>query len=264
MSTELLPAVKRQHGMGWRRPLPGRAALDLLDPVDTSGLTIKDEVDPRPKMPPALDQGQLGSCTANATNRAFRYDTIMDGKDCGELSRLWTYYFERAIEHTLGQGDTGAEGHDAYTVARHGIPAETLWPYDIPKFEVKPPAAEPRSYKIDKTVHALHAIEQDFKRALSNGQTITYGFTVYRSFEETWARKGVMPMPKPREEVLGGHENLICGYLKDYPGYFLSLNSWSPSWGIGGYFLIPIPFVLGIPGRESFASDFRTLVRPLK
>jgi C1A family cysteine protease len=257
---ELLPAVQRQHGMGWKRPLPGRSALELLPHADVYGLSVKDEVDPRAKMPPALNQLALGSCTANATNRSFRYDTIMDGKDCGELSRLWTYYFERAIEHTLGQGDTGAEGHDAYTVAKHGIPAETLWPYDISKFEVKPPDAEPRAYKLTKSVHALGYDETAIKAALSNGQTMTYGFTVYRNFEETWDRKGVMPMPKsPREEILGGHENLICGYLKEYPGYFLSLNSWDVTWGIDGYFLIPIKFVL----KQAFASDFRTIVRSL-
>src|ERR1035438_10614981 len=83
------------HGLGWKRPLPGRSALDLLPHVDLEGLTIKTSVDPRKKMPSALNQLALGSCTANATNRAFRYDTIMDGKDCGELSRLWTYYLDR-------------------------------------------------------------------------------------------------------------------------------------------------------------------------
>jgi hypothetical protein len=198
------------------------------------------------------------NCTANATNRAFRYDTIMDGKDCGELSRLWTYYFERAIEHTLGQGDTGAEGHDAYTVAKHGIPAESLWPYDISKFEQKPPDVEPRAYMLTKAVHALLPGEDDFKRALSNGQTITYGFTVYRSFEEAWPETGIMPMPAAGEEVLGGHENLICGYLKQYPDHFLSLNSWGTGWGLSGYFLIPKRFVLD----PQYASDYRTIVRP--
>jgi C1A family cysteine protease len=259
MTTLDLDLTPRQHAMGWRRPLPGQSALEQLPHANVDGISIKSSVDPRKKMPPALDQGQLGSCTANATNRAFRYDTIIDGKDCSELSRLWTYYFERALEHTLGQGDVGAEGHDAYTVAKHGIPAETLYPYIIEHFENKPPDVEPRAYKLTKSVHALQYDETQIKAALSNDQNVTYGFTVYRSFEQTWSKKGVMPMPKPREEVLGGHENLICGYLPDYPDHFLSLNSWSPSWGISGYFLIPKKFVLD----PYNASDFRTIVRPL-
>lgn len=215
-------------------------------------------------MPSALNQLALGSCTANATNRAFRYDSIMDGKDCGELSRLWTYYFERSIEHTLAQGDCGAEGHDAFTVAKHGIPAETLWPYDISQFEKKPPACwipgQPgkRTYTLTKPVHAVPQSLESIKAVLSNNQTISYGFTVYRDFEEPWSQTGVMPEPSQSEEVLGGHENLLCGYLPEYPDHLLSLNSWGTEWGIfGGYFLFPTKTFLD----TSMVSDLRTIVR---
>lgn len=245
------------HGLGWKRPLPGRGALDLLEPVDTTGLPILSVVDPRKSMPPALNQGELGSCTANATARCFRYDTIMDGKDCQELSRLWIYYFERSIEHTLSQGDCGAEGHDAFTVARHGIPNESRWPYDISVFEDKPPALMPRNYTLTKPVEAVPQNEEEFRRVLSNNQTIAYGFTVYRNFEETWKTPGVMPEPSQNEEVLGGHENLLCGYLPEYPDHFLSLNSWGTEWGLNGYFLFPKATLLD----PSFASDFRTITR---
>ena len=245
------------HGLGWVRPLPGRGALELLPHVDTAELKILTEVDPRKKMPPALNQLALGSCTANATGRAFRYDTIMDGKDCGELSRLWIYYFERAIEHTLDQGDCGAEGHDAFTVAKHFIPNETLWPYDISKFEIKPPNIQPRAYKLTKPVHAVPQNESTIKQVLSNNQTISYGFTVYKGFEEPWSQTGVMPEPNMSEEVLGGHENLLCGYLKQYPDHFLSLNSWSAEWGLGGYFLFPKAAFL----NPNMVSDLRTIVR---
>jgi C1A family cysteine protease len=249
-----------KHAYGWKRPLPGRGALDLLPHVDTSGLPILPEVDPRPHMPPALNQGQLGSCTANATARCFRYDTIMDGKDCGELSRRWIYHFEKVIERTHGQGDTGAEGHDAFTVAKHGIPDESLYPYseDIEAVEAKPPDVEPRAYTLKKPVHAVPQNLNQIKQALSNKQTIAYGFTVYRDFEEPWLTEGEMPEPDPSEEVMGGHENLLCGYLKDYPGFLLSLNSWGTQWGVfGGYFLFPIATFL----NPSITADLRTIVR---
>lgn len=71
-----------------------------------------------------------------------------------------------------------------------------------------------------------------------------------------WARPGVMPEPKPGERVLGGHENLWCGYLEEYPEHLLSLNSWGVEWGLDGYFLMPIKFALG-PN----VSDLRTIVR---
>jgi C1A family cysteine protease len=243
------------HALGWNRPLPG-----LTYPTaDLSGVTILSEVDPRPHMPPALNQLKLGSCTANATNRCFRYDSIKDGKDCGELSRLWTYFFERQIEGTLNQGDCGAMGHDAFTVAKHGIPDETLWQYDISKFEIKPPN-KPRAYTLTKQVKAVPQSLTAIQQALSAGQTIPFGFTVYSSFEsEQVANTGIMPMPKPNEEVLGGHEVLACGYLKKYPHYLLVLNSWDVSWGLNGYFLMPVSFILD----SHYASDLRTIARPI-
>lgn len=243
-----------KHVYGWRRPLPG-----LTYPfADTDGLQVAPEVDPRAQMPPVFDQGQLGSCTANATAACFQYDAIMDGKDCGELSRLWIYYFERAIEGTLSQGDCGAMGHDAFTVAKKGIPDETRWPYDIARFEAKPPN-KPRAYMLSKTVHAVPQSETSIKQVLSNKQTIAFGFTVYSSFEDAWPHAGVMPVPKKGESVLGGHEVLIVGYLKAHPQYALVRNSWGPSWGLGGYFLFPWKVLLD----TNTASDFRTIVRPV-
>jgi C1A family cysteine protease len=258
--SELLTPPPAKHVYGWRRPLPGRGALDLLPHADTTALEILPEVDPRPKMPPVFNQGQLGSCTANATAACFQYDTIVDGKDCGELSRRWIYHFEKAIERTLGQGDTGAEGHDAFTVAKHGIPDETLWPYseDIAEVEAKPPNVEPRAYRLTKSVHAVPQTEKAIKAVLSNWQTVAIGFTVYESFEDSWSQPGVMPNPQPGEGVLGGHEVLLCGYLKTYPEHFLVRNSWGPGWGLSGYFLFPKATLLD----PNMSSDWRTIVRP--
>ena len=177
MSELLVP--ERKHYYGWKKALPGVR----LPHADTAGLTILPEVDPRAEMPPVFDQGQLGSCTANATAACFQYDSIVDGKDCGELARLWIYYWERSIEGSLGQGDTGAMGHDAFTVAKHGIPDETLWPYDITTFQDKPSADFPRAYTLKKPVHAPAQSQTAVQQVLSNRQTIAFGFTVYESFE---------------------------------------------------------------------------------
>jgi hypothetical protein len=257
---------------GWRRPLPGQGALDLLPHVDTTDLPIAANVDPRGKMPPVFDQGQLGSCTANATAAVFQYDSILDGDECGELSRLWIYYFERAIEGTLANGDCGAVGHDAFTVAKHGIPDETLWPYIEAKFQKKPPACEPRAYTLKKPVHAVPQDETKIRQVLSNNQTIAFGFTVYAPFEDQawWASA---KMPATEGEVLGGHEIDIVGYLEEFPDYFIARNSWNLIYGLfgdesnvkqaevaagkGGYFLYPKAFLLD----PQVASDLRTIVR---
>jgi hypothetical protein len=75
----------RRHFGGWRRSLPDRRRL-IADPF---GIPLRTEVDPRGDLPPVFDQGQLGSCTANATAAAFQYDAMLDGNDTGPLARLW-------------------------------------------------------------------------------------------------------------------------------------------------------------------------------
>lgn len=246
--------VNKIYGKLWPGP------HQQLVAANTSGLKILEEVDPRKIMPTALNQGQIGSCTANATARAMRFDTIVDGNDCNELSRVWIYHFEKAIENTLGRGDTGAVGHDAFTVAINGIPDESLYPYseDIAVIEKQPPDIEPRAYFLKKEVHAVPQTVEAFKQVLSNNQTIPFGFTVYENFEnQSWWSSG--EMPNPEGEVKGGHEVLLCGYLKEYPNHGLVLNSWGSEWSLNGYFLFPWSLLT----NPNIASDFRTIVRPV-
>jgi C1A family cysteine protease len=248
--------IGTRHAYGWKRPLPGMS----YPRADTTGLTILAEVDPRRELPPVFDQGQLGSCTANATAACFQYDSITAGKDCGVLSRRWIYHFEKALEGTLGQGDTGAMGHDAFRVAKHGIPDESEYPYseDIAEVEAKPPDVEPRAYRLTREVRSVVQSMNAVKQVLSNRQTVAIGFTVYESFEDpSWTSSGLMPMPQPGEGVLGGHEVLVVGYLTGEPHYALVRNSWGKGWGLGGYFLFPWAALLD----PNIASDFRTIRR---
>jgi C1A family cysteine protease len=67
--------------------------------------------------PPVLDQGQLGSCTANATASAHRFDQMKQGaEDIFAPSRLFIYFNERVMEHTTAE-DSGAMIRDA--ASRH-------------------------------------------------------------------------------------------------------------------------------------------------
>lgn len=241
---------------GWRPSLPDPRNLV----ADVSLLPIYAERDPRSEMEKCYDQLQLGSCTANAFAGAQEYNDILDGDHRGTPSRLDIYYGERYYEGTLGQGDTGAYGHDAFKWARyHGTLPETDWPYDISRFEDKPPADSPDRRKIGYYKHPYQS-EITFKRVLCNRQTIAFGFTVFESFESAEvASTGIVPMPDlQNEQVLGGHEVLMVGYLKDEPAHALVRNSWGTGWGIDGYFLMPWSYILD----PNLCSDFRTLYRP--
>jgi C1A family cysteine protease len=91
-------------------------------------------VDLEPQCPPVYDQGQLGSCTANALAALFQFLLIKLGKPSFIPSRLMIYWGEREIEGTIDE-DAGADGDDGVTFLQtKGVCPETTWPYDPTKF----------------------------------------------------------------------------------------------------------------------------------
>jgi C1A family cysteine protease len=224
-----------------------------------------DEVDPRADLPPVVDQGNLGSCTANAIVGAAEYDFMLNGLDCPPLSRLFLYYQERVREGTVSY-DSGAYGRDGFKVLKKtGVCPEDVWPYVIEGFTTKPSDEayqEAAGFKIAEYVHPglgpnvnLLDRREAFKRLLGNKQTIAFGFTVYESFESSWT--DLMPMPEQGEKILGGHEVLLVGFLKDQPEYALVRNSWGTDWQMGGYFLMPWNFLCD----PQYSSDWRSIYR---
>lgn len=209
-------------------------------------------VDLRGRMPAVYDQGQLGSCTANAVAACVEYLFKQHGEDFMP-SRLWIYYWERSYEGTLGQGDTGAYGRDGFKVAHKlGVPPETDFPYDIARFQDPPPTqaqADAGQRKIPN-YKAVRRHESDLKAALAYGQPVAFGFTVYESFEAIGS-DGIMPLPRRGESILGGHEVTIVGYEH---GSLICRNSWGPDWGDGGHFYMPMRFA-----TSANCSDFRTI-----
>src|SRR5689334_14620089 len=94
-------------------------------------------VDLRPHCPPVYDQGDLGSCTANAIAGAIEFDQIKQQLSEATPSRLFIYYNERVIEHSVST-DSGAMIKDGVkSVAKQGVCAETEWPYIIDQFTLK-------------------------------------------------------------------------------------------------------------------------------
>src|SRR4029077_1186493 len=101
-------------------------------------------VDLRPQCPPVYDQGELGSCTANAIAGAVQFDEIRSGiAPTWTPSRLFIYYNERVLEGTVGT-DSGAQLRDGIKViAADGVCPEADWPYDISRFTERP---SPQAY----------------------------------------------------------------------------------------------------------------------
>ena len=252
--------IRQIQRLGWKPSLPDQR--DLI--ADTSEIAIAEEVDPRGDLPGVYDQKHLGSCTANAVAAALEYNNRLDGTDYGTPSRLFIYYFERQLEGSPADQDTGAYGRDGFKVAkRWGVPPEEMWPYSDANpgpFQEEPPAEvmeEAAKHKLQEPYRSVPRSVDAFKAALSNRQTCAFGFTVYDSFlSDEVASSGVVPLPGRDEVVRGGHEMLMVGYLRAEPNYVLTRNSWGTDWGIGGYCLMPWAYIL-----SQLASDFRTIRR---
>lgn len=256
-------STTRVQRFGWRPSLPD--ARDLV--ADTSELPVLKEVDPRGEyMTPVYDQGQLGSCTYNTVAEAVDADRIVNGEEPFYPSRLVGYSLERLVEGSPLTADTGAWGRDGYKVsAKVGMLPEQLVPYSdqAPAWHLDPrPLLEQHAdavCKLERPYKAVRRSIREFKRVLSNRQTVGFGFTVYESFDSgEVARTGLVPMPQEGERTVGGHEVLLVGYLASEPHHGLVRNHWNESWGIGGYFLMPWAYLLDV----HLSSDFRTIYRP--
>jgi len=228
---------------GWMPDVP-----DQRDLVFTAAraVTLPPAVDLRPGCPPVYDQGQLGSCTANAIGAAIEYEQIRQ-KEAKPFapSRLFIYYNERVMEHTVDQ-DAGAQIRDGMkSVNQIGACPEADWPYVIANFNHKPPLGAFKDAPLGKAVSYQRVIQtlDQMKGCLGAGFPIVLGISVYESFEsQQVASSGVVPMPASREKLLGGHAILAVGY-HDADQRFIMRNSWGTSWGMKGYFTIPYAYL---------------------
>ena len=244
-----------KHGYGWVPDLPDQRDF-LYRAIRPAPGVVPHEVDLRPDCSPVEDQGNLGSCTANALVGALEFLEKKDSKPVKDLSRLFVYYNERVIEHSV-KTDSGAMLRDGIkTLAKEGVCTEKTWPYIISKFAVKP---SKKCYKegLSYTITSYHRILtlDEMLGCLADGYPFVFGFSVYESFESAEvAKTGVVPMPAQGERVLGGHAVLAVGYSESTKR-FLVRNSWGPGWGEAGYFTMPYEYL----SNRDLSDDFWTI-----
>jgi C1A family cysteine protease len=236
---------------GWIRDLPDirdvRFTVSWFTPLPAM-------VDLRAGFPTVYDQGDLGSCTANAAAGVIQFLQRKQHRRVIPPSRLFCYYHARELEGSI-ESDAGAMIRDTVKVcAKLGAPPETDWPYDITKFADAPPAQATadalaqqwlRYGRVSQREHAM-------KSVLAAGFPILIGFSVYESMDyETVSQTGDVPMPRLTEEMLGGHSVWLNGY-NDETRRFSFTNSWGSDWGDHGFGTLPYEYLI----NPDLASDF--------
>lgn len=206
-------------------------------------------VDLRDKMPPVFNQGQLGSCTANAISGAIEFLN-----ESYEPSRLFIYYNERLLMNTVSS-DSGSTIRDSVKVTRHyGACPESMWPYIIPQNVYTVPPVTCYNHAKPDLVTGYQSIADlnGIKSSLASGLPVAFGFVVYAAMESPEVEQsGILPMPDLQDKPLGGHAVLAVGY-DDAKEMIIVRNSWGAAWGDDGYFYMPYAYI----SNPQLAFDF--------
>ena len=237
---------------------PTNANLELTT-IKKSGVSILQTVKVSPtvftvsKLPPILDQSNLGSCVINA----FSFCVSKQTNKAIQLSRLFQYAICRCLDNTLLSDDSGTTVRTAcQSISKYGVCKESMYPYNISRFSNLPPLNVFNSSKKFRQF-TYTFINQDLT-SIKNGlytykNPIIFGFMVYSSFmTNDVATTGQVPMPNVNNETLeGGHCMAIVGY-NDITQMFTCANSWGTGWGNRGYCYLPYDYLLD----PELASDF--------
>ena len=206
---------------------------------------LPENIDLRAQCSPVVDQGQLGSCTANAEAGDIEFIELKQSKEYKQASRLFIYYTTRhLIENT--SGDIGASIRDTIkAVVKYGVCLESSWPYNPNSYDMKPPQKcfdEALNFQT-LTYVSLNNLN-DIQTMLANGLPVQLGFYVFESFDKIGS-DGIMPMPNlVSESMEGGHAVMAVGY-KTINGklYLIIRNSWGTGWGDKGHFYMPVEYL---------------------
>ncbi len=240
------------------------------------GKVLPAAVDLKEWCSPVEDQGQLGSCTAQAGAGIIEY---YERKSFGrhiDASRLFLYKVTRNLMKM--RGDTGAYLRSTIgAMVLFGVPPEEYWQYtdNLQEFDKEPPAfcysfaqnyKTLKYYRHDPPSASPDIILNKLKTYLAAGHPAMFGFTVYSSIEQA-NDSGRIPFPAPRDKIEGGHAVVAVGYDdkmkiknkygdEENVGALLIRNSWGKGWGEDGYGWLPYEYIV-----RGLAEDFWSVLK---
>ncbi|HEY9843984.1 MAG TPA: C1 family peptidase [Candidatus Obscuribacterales bacterium] len=217
--------------LGARQPLP--AAVDL-----------------RPQFQPIYNQGGTNACVG--------YSSVGGLGEFMARKRGWNMRFSPRYLWNLGRKahgmvdqNVGIYLEDAIKIMDNlGMAPETSFPFasvnpEEPAFnsvlnELPGNALieQAKKYRISQgweRISSVHAMKQ----ALAAGKPVVFAIMIFSNINS--GSNGMIPLPGPMDEPLGGHAITAVGY-DNARRVFIIRNSWGTEWGDKGYGYLPYDF----------------------
>ncbi len=247
-----------------RQGIPRRGPAELLEQTDAAQprADLPAKVDLRQWCSPVHDQGELGSCTAQAGVGMIEY---YERKAFGRHIDASPRFLYKVTRRMAGfKGDSGAFLRNTIgAMALFGVPPERQWRYKIAEFDKEPPAfcyafasnyQALTYYRLDPLGTDTNEVLARIKTHLASQLPSMFGFTVFSSLWDAFD-SGKIPFPTQNENIEGGHAVVAVGYDdkikiknpgpggKTSTGALLIRNSWGKEWGEDGYGWLPYDYV---------------------
>lgn len=189
-------------------------------------------------------QDSLGSCSSNALTNAYELMVKMLYPEYFiHLSRLFIYYNTRSEYGSIVE-DNGMFLRDGLkSLSKLGVCSETLWPYELEKFDDRPTDecyedAKKRKILKYQKLESIYYITE----VLNSNNPVVFGMEIYDGFMDLNERISTVNFPSRKEKSLGGHAMCMVGYDLD-KRLFLAKNSFGSNWGDHGYCWIPFDYI---------------------
>ena len=217
---------------------------------------------------PIFDQGERGTCVANALCSAIDYATNQNS------SRQFIYHQSKMVDGIPTEEGTFIETA-VNVLCDKGIEdlgniGDSVWPYNpyigktthqgpppVKAFNTKriyttsQPVFARENRKVEDIMYLLNCKAHDKTSHKAVGKTclVVIGVAIHESFfSYNTADTGWITMPLPGEAIVGYHAMAICGY-DEKRKLFLVRNSWGPHWahnndmGFVGHAWIPFEYI---------------------
>jgi hypothetical protein len=253
-----------RHLQGWHRPLPQAPETRriLAAPRPSPGFVLPSWIDNEHLLLGVTDQDGVGDCVAQTICECLE-GLQPDSGPRFRLSRLDAYAAVRQREGISLSEDSGASLSDMFHAASdRGISTQECWS-DAMQFWEQPSAralAEAGHHRLRLFFSCW--TRDEINAALAHGGLCAIGFSVPRSMLEAQAEAdGIVHLPQPGEEIIGGHAVTLYGYdmgtlIDGRYGAWKFRNHWSAAWGLAGNGLLPFAYL-----DEQLADDMHVAVR---